>query len=181
MMMLFVYALKLMMNIMCNLKKNDIVELLIEDINNLGAGVSHLDDGRVIFVRGAVTGDKIKAKIIKINTSISPTTDAVDTKFVTPFLITFSTPEKVNVSLPLLRSINAVYGALAISNTYRNIGFANQIKTANKQLRRINDQGFSASVIGPPSERNNCQTVIRNNIVQAMYCITVKAFATNGK
>ena len=69
MMMLFVYALKLMMNIMCNLKKNDIVELLIEDINNLGAGVSHLDDGRVIFVRGAVTGDKIKAKIIKINTN----------------------------------------------------------------------------------------------------------------
>ena len=56
-----------MMNIMYDVKKNDIVELSIEDINNLGAGVSHLKDGRVIFVRGAVTGDKIKAKIIKIN------------------------------------------------------------------------------------------------------------------
>ena len=56
---------------MYNLKKNDIVELLIEDINNLGAGVSHLEDGRVVFVRGAVTGDKIKAKIIKVNTNFA--------------------------------------------------------------------------------------------------------------
>ena len=54
---------------MFNFKKNDIVELCIEDINNLGAGVSHLEDGRVVFIRGAVTGDKIKAKIIKINTN----------------------------------------------------------------------------------------------------------------
>ena len=60
-----------MPNIMYNLKKNDIVELLIEDINNLGAGVSHLEDGRVVFVRGAVTGDKIKAKIIKVNTNFA--------------------------------------------------------------------------------------------------------------
>ena len=57
------------MNIMCKVKKNDIVELDITEINNLGAGVSHLEDGRVVFVRGAVTGDKIKAKIIKVNTS----------------------------------------------------------------------------------------------------------------
>ena len=70
-MMLFAFALKLMTNIMYNLKKNDIVELLIEDINNLGAGVSHLEDGRVVFVRGAVTGDKIKAKIIKVNTNFA--------------------------------------------------------------------------------------------------------------
>ena len=57
------------MNTLSNIKKNEIVELSITDINNLGAGVSHLEDGRVVFVRGAVTGDKIKAKIIKINTN----------------------------------------------------------------------------------------------------------------
>ena len=68
---LFAFALKLTRNIMFNIKKNDTVELLIEDINNLGAGVSHLEDGRVIFVRGAVTGDKIKAKIIKVNTNFA--------------------------------------------------------------------------------------------------------------
>ena len=60
-----------MTNTMFNIKKNDIVELLIEDINNLGAGVSHLEDGRVVFVRGAVTGDRIKAKIIKVNSNFA--------------------------------------------------------------------------------------------------------------
>jgi 23S rRNA (uracil1939-C5)-methyltransferase len=56
---------------MFNIKKNDTVILEITDINNLGAGVSHLEDGRVVFVRGAVTGDKIKAKIIKVNTNFA--------------------------------------------------------------------------------------------------------------
>lgn len=56
---------------MSNIKKNDLVELSIIDINNLGAGVSHLEDGRVVFVRGAVTGDIIKAKIIKVNTNFA--------------------------------------------------------------------------------------------------------------
>ena len=56
---------------MYNIKKNDIVELEITDINNLGSGVSHLEDGRVVFVRGAVTGDKIQAKIIKVNTNFA--------------------------------------------------------------------------------------------------------------
>ena len=68
---LYASALKLTMNTMFDFNKNDLVELVIEDINNLGAGVSHLEDGRVVFVRGAVTGDKIRAKIIKINTSFA--------------------------------------------------------------------------------------------------------------
>lgn len=71
MMMLFASALKQMMSTMYNIRKNDLVELNIEDINNLGAGVSHLEDGRVVFVRGAVTGDRIKAKIIKVNTNFA--------------------------------------------------------------------------------------------------------------
>ena len=50
-------------------RKNESVILQITDLNNLGSGISHLDDGRVVFVRGAVTGDKIEAKIIKINSS----------------------------------------------------------------------------------------------------------------
>ena len=68
---LYAFVLKQMMNIMYNVKKNDILELNITEINNLGAGVSHLDDGRVVFVRGAVTGDKVKAKIIKVNTTFA--------------------------------------------------------------------------------------------------------------
>ena len=49
------------------MKKNDICKVEITDLNNLGSGVGRLDDGRVIFVRGAVTGDTVEAKIIKVN------------------------------------------------------------------------------------------------------------------
>ena len=49
------------------MKKNDICTVEITDLNNLGSGVGRLSDGRVIFVRGAVTGDTVEAKIIKVN------------------------------------------------------------------------------------------------------------------
>ncbi|MBO5280699.1 MAG: 23S rRNA (uracil(1939)-C(5))-methyltransferase RlmD [Clostridia bacterium] len=49
-------------------QKNEIYTLKIEEINNLGAGVSHLpDSGIVVFVNGAVTGDLVEAKLIKVN------------------------------------------------------------------------------------------------------------------
>ena len=56
------------------MRKNEIVRLRIEEINNLGCGVGHLDDentdrGMVVFVRDAVTGDEIDARIIKVNKS----------------------------------------------------------------------------------------------------------------
>ena len=52
-----------------NIKKNDIIELDITDLNNLGAGVGRCDDGTVAFVRGAVTGDRVRVKIIKVASS----------------------------------------------------------------------------------------------------------------
>ncbi len=56
------------------MRKNEIVRLRIEEINNLGCGVAHLpaaDGGRgqVVFVRDAVTGDEIDARVIKVNKS----------------------------------------------------------------------------------------------------------------
>ena len=52
-----------------NIKKNDIIELEITDLNNLGCGVGKTQDGVVVFVKGAVTGDRVKAKIIKTASS----------------------------------------------------------------------------------------------------------------
>ena len=49
------------------MKKDDRIVLEITDINNLGCGVGRAEDGRVVFVKGAVTGDVIEAKIIKVN------------------------------------------------------------------------------------------------------------------
>lgn len=47
------------------MNKNDIITLDIIDMNNLGSGVGKVD-GAVVFVTGAVTGDKVECKIIKV-------------------------------------------------------------------------------------------------------------------
>ncbi len=52
-----------------DIRKNQAVELDITEINNLGAGVGHLPDGRVVFVRGALTGERVRATVIKVASS----------------------------------------------------------------------------------------------------------------
>ena len=51
------------------MKKNDIIDLEIYDMTNLGVGVAKSDDGAVVFVSGAVEGDLVRAKIIKVASS----------------------------------------------------------------------------------------------------------------
>lgn len=51
---------------MPELKKNDEITLDITDLNNLGCGVGRYE-GAVVFVRGAVSGDRIICRIIKVN------------------------------------------------------------------------------------------------------------------
>ena len=53
---------------MSDMQKNDVVTLEITDINNLGFGVGR-HEGIVVFVAGAVSGDTVSAKIIKVNKS----------------------------------------------------------------------------------------------------------------
>ena len=52
------------------MKKNDQFTAEIIDITNLGFGVAKIE-GEVIFVSDAVTGDRVRAKIIKVGTSYS--------------------------------------------------------------------------------------------------------------
>ncbi len=52
------------------MRKDEIIELDITDLNNLGCGVGR-QDGMVVFVKGAVSGDRVRAKIIKVNKSFS--------------------------------------------------------------------------------------------------------------
>ncbi len=51
---------------MINIKKNDLLTLDITDMNNLGAGIAHTQGGMTVFVTGAVIGDRVQAKVIKI-------------------------------------------------------------------------------------------------------------------
>ena len=48
------------------MKKNEILTLKITDINNLGAGVAHLENNMAVFVSGACDGDVVKARVIKV-------------------------------------------------------------------------------------------------------------------
>ena len=50
------------------LVRNQQIELEITDLNNLGCGVGRYD-GAVVFVRGAVSGDRVRAAVIKVNKS----------------------------------------------------------------------------------------------------------------
>ena len=51
---------------MSDIKKNDIVELDITAVSNLGYGVGRTSDGKVVFTPGTVTGERAEVKIIKI-------------------------------------------------------------------------------------------------------------------
>ena len=48
------------------LTKNMLCEIQITDLNNLGFGVGRVE-GKVVFVSGAVDGDLVEARIIRVN------------------------------------------------------------------------------------------------------------------
>lgn len=52
------------------MRKEELIELDITDLNNLGCGVGR-HEGQVVFVSGAVGGDRVRAKVIKINKSFA--------------------------------------------------------------------------------------------------------------
>ncbi|MCQ2436061.1 MAG: 23S rRNA (uracil(1939)-C(5))-methyltransferase RlmD [Clostridia bacterium] len=51
------------------MKKNDVIKLHISDLTSEGMGVGKTDDGFVVFVSGAVTGDTVDAHILKVGKS----------------------------------------------------------------------------------------------------------------
>ena len=48
-----------------NIEKNSLHEITVTDINNRGYGVGRID-GKVVFVSGGVTGERLRVKIIKV-------------------------------------------------------------------------------------------------------------------
>ena len=51
---------------MSDIKKNDIVDVDITAVSNLGYGVGRTESGKVVFTPGTVTGERVSVKIIKI-------------------------------------------------------------------------------------------------------------------
>ena len=57
-----------------SIRKNDLFRVTVEEMNNLGCGVGRLaggyrEDGTVVFVKGAVTGETVEAVAIKLHKS----------------------------------------------------------------------------------------------------------------
>ena len=55
------------MNSTSDMQKGSVLTLTVTDLNNLGCGVGHAEDGRTVFVAGAVAGDVAEVEIIKVN------------------------------------------------------------------------------------------------------------------
>lgn len=50
-------------------KKNEVLTLRIEGYGSDGAGVSRMEDGRVVFVRGALSGELCRVQLLKVGKS----------------------------------------------------------------------------------------------------------------
>ena len=112
------------------LKKNDIIELEINSITNLGFGVGR-KDGLVIFVSDAVTGDVADVKIIKITPSYA-----------------VGRVEKFKVKSPL-RDNGRCNNALCQSCAYRKISYEHEKEIKVGEVREaFKKSGLSEVKIG---------------------------------
>lgn len=51
-------------------QKNDIVTVTIDDIGSDGAGIGKVD-GFTLFIKGALTGDTVSAKVMKVKRAMA--------------------------------------------------------------------------------------------------------------
>ena len=123
---------------MSDIKKNDVVTLKITEINNLGAGVGRIEggdrDGTVVFVSGAVTGDVVEAKVIKINRS---------------YLV--ARTEKILSPSPYREKESFCSAPMSCGGcVYRNITYAHELDIKREYVRTaFRKAGLSDIEIGP--------------------------------
>ena len=98
------------------MKKNEIIRLEIEDLNNLGFGVARVD-GKAVFVCGAVTGDVVEGQLIKVNASYA-----------------VAIVKKMLVRSPLRTEGRCPYPACTAC-AYKNIEYAHELKTKQGNVR----------------------------------------------
>ncbi len=96
---------------MKNLQKGSRLTLSITDLNNLGCGVGHAEDGRVVFVKGAVTGDVAEVEIIKVNKS-----------FLVARLLAIQTPSPYRDTTEFCAAPDACGGCV-----YRHVTYAHEL------------------------------------------------------
>ena len=113
---------------MSEIRKNDIFTVKINEINNLGCGVGKTDDGIVVFVSGAVTGDSVEVKAIKVNKT-----------FIVARLEKIIEPSAFRIPVAFCNASNSCGGCV-----YRHVTYEHelQMKRAYLLRRRSKRSGF---------------------------------------
>ena len=113
----------------------EIHTLEIHDLNNLGSGVGRLPDGLVCFVRGAVTGDMVRVKIIKRTAS-----------FTVGRLEEIVCPSPMRVDTPFCAAPEACGGCV-----YRHLTYEHELVSKHNRVKQAFRQaGLADVVILPP-------------------------------
>jgi len=110
------------------MKKNDIFTVEITDITNTGSGVARVE-GIVVFVQGAVTGDTVEIKIIKLTSGYAV---ARTEKIIVP------SPFRVESDCPISKRCGGC--------VYRNIDYAHELEIKRKLVENaFRKQGLCVS------------------------------------
>ena len=115
------------------------VTLTIHDLNNLGCGVGRMpssggDTGPVVFVKGAVTGDVVRAEIIKRTSS-----------FCVGRLLEVVTPSPMRLDEPFCGAPEACGGCV-----YRHITYEDELRSKHDRVvKAFRQAGLSDTVIRP--------------------------------
>ena len=104
---------------MKDIKKGDRFTLEVTELNNLGCGVAHAPDGRVLFVKGAVSGDVAEVEIIKVNKS-----------FLVARLLRVVTPSPDRCEEEFCRAPLACGGCV-----YRHINYASELQVKTNYVK----------------------------------------------
>ena len=132
-----------MSNKVNNFKKNQIIEMRVEDINDLGFGVGR-HEGIVVFVGDTVPGDVIRARIIKVNAS-----------YLVARVENFVTKSSLRVTD---RCANSACKSCA----YRGISYAEEAKRKEEGVRRLFSAGELSGIETKPIITSPLECSYRN-------------------
>ena len=139
-------------------KKQDLPEIVtvtITDLNNLGCGVGRLPDGAVLFVKGAVTGDVVKAQIIKRTKS-----------FCVGKLLEIVTPSPMRAEEAFCNAPEACGGCV-----YRHLKYEDELRSKHERVKQAFRQAGLADVVIRPvlTVQRNGEHVTRGYRNKGMY------------
>ena len=125
--------------------KNQTVTLDITEINNLGCGVGKLD-GMVFFVKGAVSGDRVEAKIIKVNKS-----------YCVGRLERVTVPSPHRTEAVFCRAPEACGGCV-----YRHVAYAHELEAKGQYVKNAFRKAGLPDVEVEPVRTTGCESAYRN-------------------